>query len=192
MPHSTNLVMISGPSGSGKDSVIEGLVKRGLPIERIVTTVSRDMREGEQESKPYYFVSPEKFDQLIKENKMAEWAVIFGKKCGTTKKELARVKKQKGKIGIWKTDWQGVVSAKKLIPDILVIFILPPDVETLADRLAKRGRETREQIAKRLSQKEWEQYSNLYDYEIINEEDKLEQTIDKVINILKQERYINN
>lgn len=189
MSHSTNLVMISGPSGSGKDSVIAGLLERGLPIERIITTVSRDRREGEAEGSPYYFVSPEKFDQLIKEDKMAEWAVVFGKKCGVSKQELERVKNATGKIGIWKTDWQGAATAKKLIPDILVIFILPPSVESLAERLAKRGRETKQQILARLNEKEWENYNKLANYQIINKEGELEKTIKQVLDILKKEGY---
>ena len=183
MKRSTNLVIISGPSGSGKDSVIEGLVKARLPIERIITTVSRDRRPGEAEGKPYYFVSEQKFDELIKKNKMAEWAIVFAKK------ELGRVKNLPDKIGVWKIDWQGAVTAKKLIPDILVIFIMPPAVQALVERLVKRGRETKEQILARLNAKEWKNYDKLADYQIINEEDKLEQTIRQVIDILKKEGY---
>ena len=191
MKHSTNIVMISGPSGSGKDSVIDGLKEKGIPIERVITTTSRQIRPKESNGKPYYFISSQDFDKLIQENKMVEWAPVYDQKYGTTLKELERVKKLKNKIGVWRTDWQGVVAGKKLIPDILTISILPPDFETLINRLTKRGSETKEQIEKRMNPKERRKYeTDLFDYKVTNEENKLDETIDKITDILKKESHL--
>lgn len=189
MKRSTNLIIISGPSGVGKDAVIEGLFKRGLPLERVITTTTRDIRAGESQGSPYYFIDDPKFSALVDSGEILEHAEVFGKKYGVTKKEIERVKKMAGKTIIWKIDWQGAANAKNLIPDILVIFIMPPSIEALAERLARRGRETKEQILARLNEKEWENYNKLADYQVINEEGGLEETINKVIDILREEGY---
>lgn len=186
MKRSTNLIIISGPSGSGQDSVIQGLVARGLPIERVITTVTRPPRPGESAGKPYYFIAPEKFDELIKNNQLAEWALVYGNKYGVTKQELERVKSLKDKIGVWKMEWHGVVAAKALYPDILAIMIAPPSLETLVERSEKRGEQNRHEIEDRLAfSREMLQHKDLYNYVVVNEEGKLEQTISQVIDIIK-------
>lgn len=187
MKRSTNLIVISGPSGAGKDAVIDGLFGRGLPLGRVITTTSRDIRAGESQNNPYYFVGEEEFSRLIANGEMLEHAEVFGKKYGVTKKEIERVKKMAAKTIIWKIDWQGVANVKNLIPDILAIFIMPPSPEILAERLAKRGRETKKQILARLNEKEWKNYNKLADYQVVNAEGKLEETINKVAEILNKE-----
>lgn len=191
MKRSTNLVIISGPSGSGKDAVISGLVERGLPIERVITTVTRPKRPGESEGNPYYFVDEPAFKELIAKNALAEWAQVDNDKYyGVTKTELERVKALKDKIGIWKIEYKGVASAKRMIPDILAILIAPPNLEALAERSYERGQQTDSEIQDRLHySQEFMKHKNLYNYVVVNEEGKLEQTIDKVIEILEQEGY---
>ena len=99
MSHSTNLIIISGPSGSGKDAVINGLIERGLPIERVITTVTRPKRPGETDGQPYYFIDEPGFKKLIAKNSLAEWAQVDnGKYYGATKSELERIKALKDKI----------------------------------------------------------------------------------------------
>lgn len=187
MKRSTNLIIISGPSGSGQDSVIQGLVKRGLPIERVITTVTRPARPGESEGKPYYFIAAEKFDELTKNNELAEWALVYGNKYGVTKKELERVQNIKSKIGIWKMEWHGVVAAKKMIPDIPAIMIVPPSLETLVERSEKRAEQNQEEIEARLAfSREMLQHKDLYDYVVVNGEGKLEQTVNQVIDIINK------
>ena len=98
MKHSTNLIIISGPSGSGKDSVIEGMAKRGLPIERVITTVTRPKRTGESEGNPYYFVSDAVFRAMMQKGELAEWAEVDnGRLYGVANKELERVKNMREK-----------------------------------------------------------------------------------------------
>ncbi|OJI06888.1 hypothetical protein BK004_01985 [bacterium CG10_46_32] len=192
MNHTTNLVIISGPSGGGEDSVIESLIKRGLPIERVVTTVDRPMRPGESEGHPYYFKSRKEIDSMIANDEFAERAEVYGSKRGATKKELERVMALKNKIGIWKMDWKGSQTAKKEYPDALAIFITAENIDKLIERLKKRG-DAPEYIQSRIEYtKEYYDNKGIYDYEVINEEGKLEQTVDKVIAILKKESYLDN
>jgi len=190
---STNLVIISGPSGSGKDVVIEGLAKNNIPIERVITTVTRSKRKGESEGKPYHFTSQEHFKELIEKNKLAEWAEVDNAQyAGVTKEELDRVKAQKNKIGIWKIEYKGVRSVKQIMPDVLAIFIEPPDINILAEHSRKRGKQTQAEIQDRLAySKEFLEHKDLYDYSVVNEENKLDQTIKKVIDILKKEGFIH-
>jgi len=191
MKHSTNLVIISGPSGAGEDSVIEELIKRGLPIERPVSTVARPKRAGESEGKPYHFVTKKEFDDLIKQNKMAEWAIVYNSQVGITKQELERVKNMKNKIGIWKIDWKGVISAKKMIPDILAIFVTAESIDELIKRLKKRG-DSEKIIKSRVDYtRKYYKNKNVYDYEVINKQGKLEKTVDEIIGILKKESFIS-
>lgn len=187
----TNLVIISGPSGAGEDSVIEGLRERNIPIKRVITTVTRNMRPKEKQGKPYYFVSMKKFENMIQNNELAEWAQVYDSKRGATKKELERIQTQKDKIGLWKIDWHGVKTAKELFPDILAIMISVPDIDELVERLEDRG-DPKQNIQSRIDfTKEWLEHKNIYDYEVINKENKLNQTIDKVIEILKKEGFID-
>jgi len=191
MPHSTNLIIISGPSGSGKDAIINGLIERGLPVERVVTTITRPKRPGETDGHPYYFIDEQTFKELIAKDELAEWAQVDnGKYYGVTKSELARVKALKDKIGIWKIEWKGVQAVKKTMPDVLAILIEPPSIDTLVERSAKRGAQTEQEIQDRISySQEFLKHRDLYDYSVVNEEGKLEQTIDKVVEILKKEDY---
>ena len=194
MKRSTNLVIISGPSGSGKDAVIEGLAKNGVPIERVVTTVTRPPRQGESEGRPYYFASQEHFKELINSNQLTEWALVDnGRYAGVTKTELERVLAQKTKIGIWKIEYKGVRTAKRMMPDVLAILIEPPDINALAKRSLKRGKQSESEIAERLAySKEFLKHKNLYDYSAVNEEGKLDQTIKEVRGILKKEGFLDN
>lgn len=190
MNHSTNLVIISGPSGAGEDSVIDGMRERNIPIERVVTTVTRDMRPKEKQGKPYYFVLMEEFNKMIDNDELAEWAEVYDSKRGVTKKELDRVIQQKDKVGIWKIDYKGLERAKQIYPDILSIFITA-DLDDLIARLEKRGDD--ESIIKERIEytKEYLSHADEYDYTVKNEQGKLDKTIDQVIDILKKEGFID-
>ncbi|MAG28897.1 hypothetical protein CL632_02000 [bacterium] len=191
MTRSTNLVIISGPSGAGEDSVIEGLIKRGLPIERVITTVDREMREGESEGNPYYFKSRKEIEKMIENDEFAEWAEVYGSKRGATKKELERIQLMKDKVGIWKIDFKGLETAKKVFPDILSIFITA-DLDDLINRLKKRG-DDENTIQERIKYtKEYLSHADEYDYTVMNEENKLDEAINQTIEILKKEGLVDN
>jgi guanylate kinase len=180
-----NLFILSGPSGAGEDSIIEGL-RKIFSIEKIITTTTRDMRPGEVEGKDYYFISKGDFLKKIKENGFFEWAEEDnGQLYGGTLKEIERVKNS-GQVGIWKIDYKGVISAKKLIPEAVSIYIHIP-LNEIRERLIKRGTASPEFIKSRLEYaKGWEENKNIFDYKVENIKNKLPQTIEKVANIIKK------
>src|SRR3989339_117097 len=179
----TIFFIISGPSGAGEDSVIEGL-KDKIKYERVITTVTRGKRIGEREGFPYYFVSRKKFESMIKKDAFIEWADVYGDYRGATKKEIERLNK-KNALALWKVDFQGVETIKKKIPGVLSVLILPPSLKVLEERLIKRKTDTPETIKKRLPfTKKWLKQRKSYDYTVINEENKLKETIDRVLRIL--------
>src|SRR3989344_41352 len=110
----TSLIIISGPSGSGEDSIIEGL-KEYFPLERVITTTTRQMRRTESEGNPYYFISTEEFADRVDRGDFFEYAQQYNDHFyGVTFAEIERVKNS-GKIGIWKIDYKGVIKVKELM-----------------------------------------------------------------------------
>ncbi len=181
-----NLIIISGPSGAGEDSIIDGLAEM-MPIERVITTTTRQMRPGESEGRPYYFISKEEFQKGIDNNEFFEWAQEYNDNFyGVTEKELKRVMKS-DKIGIWKVEYKGVIAAKKKIPGIKAVFINAP-LKQIEARLRKRDNLSQDYIEERMQYtKEWLKHKDIYDYEINNEDGKLQESIQKLFNIIKNE-----
>ena len=181
---SNNIFIISGPSGAGEDSVIAGL-KKILPIEQIITTTTRPMRPRESQKNPYYFISKNEFNKLIKNNNLFEYAKEYND-CyyGVTNTEIKRVQNSK-KIGIWKIEYKGVIFAKKNLPYIIAILINAP-LNILEKRIKNRTNIPKQYLKERmLYTKKWLQHKNIYDYEIINQEGKLNQTIKKIAKIIR-------
>jgi len=185
----SNIFILSGPSGAGEDSIIEGL-RNYLPIERVVTTTTRSMRLGESSSNPYYFISREEFQKKIADNELAEYAQEYNDNFyGVTKEELERVQSagwRTGRIGIWKIEYKGVMTAKEKFPEIKSIYIAPPSLEILKRRIMKRDNVSEEYVNERMEYtKEWMLHENIYDFKVVNEEGKLDEAIQKVAEIIK-------
>lgn len=180
-----NIFIISGPSGAGEDSVIDGLEKI-LPIERVITTTTRQMRPGETSGKPYYFISHKDFTELIKQKKFLEYAEEYNDNYyGVTHNEINRVK-MSGKIGLWKIEYKGVITAKKLMPEITAIFIGAP-LKILEKRIRKRDNVTEKFVQERLRYtKEWLKHLDIYDHLVENKEGKLNLTIKQVAEIISK------
>jgi guanylate kinase len=181
----SNIFIISGPSGSGQDSVIKGLKKEfDFDLDKIITTTTREMRPEDAEGISYYFISKEEFEKKIKENKFFEYALEDnGNYYGGTYAELERVKKTQKPV-IWKIDYKGVLNAKKILPEAKSIFIYIP-FELIRKRLKNRG-ESEEVIKSRLKYaKGWYENENAFDFKVINEEGKLDETVQKVAEIIK-------
>jgi len=181
---SSNLFIISGPSGAGEDSIINGL-KKIFDIEKIVTTTTRPQRVGEIHGQHYYFSDKEVFQKNITNNNFFEWAEQDGGNLyGVTFEEIERVKNS-GKIGIWKIDYKGVINAKKIIPEIPVIYIEVPLVQ-LGERIKKRDNASEEFIQRRLEYATgWHTIKHLYSYTINNEDGKLEEAIAHAAEIIR-------
>jgi guanylate kinase len=179
------LFIITGSSGVGKDTVIEGLQKSGLEFAWVVTTTTRAMRVGESEGHPYYFVSREKFEEMIKNNELFEYADVYGNYYGGTFKEVEQ-KLSENEIVFLKIDPTGVATVKSKLPEVFTIFIAPPSLETLKNRLINRGTDSPEAIEKRLAQVQKEmELAKDFDVTVINEEGRLEETADKVKKIIE-------
>ena len=179
------LFIISGPSGAGEDSIIQGL-KAKIKINKVITTTTRKNREEEIDGVDYYFVSKEEFKKNIDEGKMAEYAVHYnGNYYGVTKKELSRV--QSGdSVGIWKIDYKGVEKAKEMFPGIIAIFIMAESIDVLRQRLRDRSDVTEEYIQERMKYtEEWLDHSNIYDYTVINKQNRLDDAVADVESIIK-------
>jgi len=184
----SNIFIVSGPSGAGEDSVIEGL-KKILPIEKIITSTTRKIRPGEIRGVNYYYISEEEFKEKIKSDALAEWAQEYNANFyGVTKEELERVKNS-GKIGLWKIEYKGVLTAKTKFPEIKSIYIAPPSLEILRQRIIRRDPSVSEQYLNERTEytREWMKHEDIYDYKVVNEEGQLEETIQKVAEIIKKE-----
>lgn len=184
-----NIFIISGPSGSGQDSIIEGL-RRDFEIERVITTTDRPMRLGEGQGYPYYFISTDEFQQKIVDGAFLEYAQEYnGRYYGVTAAEIERVSRS-GKIGIWKIEYQGVLTAKKLFPGIVAIMINTPDLGTLERRIRGRDKNRSEKyIRERMEYtREWLKHKDIYDYEVINADGHLGLAIDEVARIIRKYR----
>ncbi|MBL7058319.1 hypothetical protein ISS03_03205 [Patescibacteria group bacterium] len=180
-----NLFIISGPSGAGEDSIIQGLIKNGVILERVITSTSRNMRSGEVNGNPYYFLSREDFKKKIDNSEFFEWAKEYNNNYyGVTNDEIKRVERC-GKVGIWKIGYKGVRTAKKLLPDIKAILINAPLIQIEARIRARDKGVSDEYIAERMMYtKEWLEYKYLYDYEVVNSNGNLDKSIQAVMEIL--------
>ncbi len=178
------IFLISSPSGGGEDSVIEGL-KKHINFNRVITIVTRPKLKGEKMGKPYYFVNEKHFQKLIKTKRLIEWARVYGNFRGCTKNEIARLLK-KSKPIIWKVDWQGVVTIKKLFPESISIFIAPPSYQALEKRLIARGPASIEDIKKRKKfTQHWLTKKHIYDHIIQNPDGELKETVKKISSVIR-------
>jgi guanylate kinase len=181
------LVIISAPSGGGKDVVIDRLVKKLDDAVVYVTATSRKPRPAEIDGKHYYFYSPEKFREEIEAGNFLEWSMVHGEFKGVRRDVLGDTLRNH-KIVIVKPDPQGMRKIKSQLPEALTIFIMPPSVESLKRRLVSRGTETPEQREIRLRNAEIEMAAAPeYDYVVVNEDGKIDETVDQIAEIIKKE-----
>ncbi|MBQ8132071.1 MAG: guanylate kinase [Bacilli bacterium] len=181
------VIVISAPSGAGKDTVVKELMKNNPNSRWVsVSATSRAPREGEQEGVDYYYLSKEEFEQKIEEGFFLEYTNYAGNYYGTPKKYIQE-KVAQGTDVILIIEIEGAANIKKLIPEAVFIFIMPPSLKELVRRLKKRGTETDEKILKRFhtAYKEINEVTK-YNYVVVN--DKLEDAVNKVESILNAEK----
>jgi guanylate kinase len=163
------IFVITGPSGCGKTTLVRQVLENVENVRFSVSHTTRQKRNSEQEGKDYYFVTKSEFEQMIKEEKFVEWAVIHGDHYGTSKREIEK----KGTMGdlLLDIDVQGAEQIRSKLKRGVFIFILPPLFEELKARLEERGQESLDSIEKRLetARKEIRFYPN-FDYIIINDQ----------------------
>jgi guanylate kinase len=181
------LVIVSAPSGGGKDTVIDRLVRKLEDAVVYVTATSRKPRPGEIPGTHYYFYSPEKFREEIEEGNFLEWSMVHGEFKGVRRDVLGDTLRDH-RIVIVKPDPQGMRKIKSQLPEALTIFIMPPSVEALKRRLVHRGTETPEQREIRLRNAEIEMAAAPeYDYVVVNEDGKIDETVDQIAAVIRKE-----
>ena len=186
MEENRKVIIFSAPSGSGKSTIIGHLLKRVPGLEFSISATSRKPRQGEQDGKDYYFLTEEDFKQRVSEDKFVEWVEVYQGTCyGTLKSEIERIW-DKGNTVIFDVDVLGGVSLKKIFGEkALSIFIQPPSIEVLEQRLRNRDTQPEQSLRKRIERAEMElQYSNQLDVVVVND------NLDTAIN--ETETIVNN
>jgi len=180
------LVVLSGPSGSGKDTVLGEYLQNNPQIKKSISMTTRAIRDGETDGIDYIFVSEEKFDECIENGKMLEY-VKYSTSCYGTPKGPVDNWLNEGKTVILKIEVYGASNIRKLYPDAVLVFITPPSIEVLEKRLRRRGSENEEDLQSRLkiATDELKKIPD-YDYIIIN--DELEKCVDDFSTIIKAEQ----
>jgi guanylate kinase len=182
------LVVISGPSGVGKDSVLSRMRVRGVPFHFVVTATSRAIRPGERDGYDYHFVTKQRFEQLIQDDELIEWAEVYGQYKGVPKFEV-RQALASGKNVVLRLDVQGAATIRRLAPDSVLIFVMPGSLDELRERLEVRKTEDPGEIERRLGivRQELEQIDN-FDYVIVNRHDELDYAVDQIVAIVMAEQ----
>lgn len=188
-PSGPLLIVVSGLSGAGKDTVVQRMQERGLPFHFVVTATTRAPRPGETNGKDYWFVSREEFERMLAQNELLEHAIVYGDHKGVPRAEVQGALAT-GKDVVMRLDVQGAETVHRLIPDALLIFITTPSEEELVQRLNARETETPESLAVRVATAREElKHVGAFDYVIVNRDLCLDDTVDTVRAIIEAEHH---
>lgn len=183
------LLVISGPSGVGKDATLQALKRHDLPLHYVITATTRLPRDGEVDGKDYFFYTKDEFLQMIEEGEFLEHAVVYEDFKGIPKQQI-REAMQSGLDVILRVDVQGAAKLRELCPDAVLIFLLPSSNEEWHDRLNHRQSETAQSMKVRQETVRRElEYLPMFDYMVVNEHNKLEEAVDTIIQIINVEHH---
>jgi len=183
------LIVISGPSGVGKDSVICCMRDRGLPFHFVVTATTRPPRPGEVHGEDYFFHSKDEFAEMIEKGELLEYAIVYNDYKGVPKQQV-RAALATGKDVVMRVDVQGADSVRKLAPEALLIFLTTEDEDELVNRLraAKRGVAEDLNLRIAMARQELKQIGR-FDYVVINRENQLDETVHTIQAIISAEHH---
>ncbi len=182
------LIVLSGPSGAGKDAVLARMRELRCPITFITTSTTRPKRATETDKVDYCFVSKEEFQDLIQRNELLEWARVYENFYGVPKRDV-RSSLSAGKDVIVKVDVQGAATIKKMVPQALFIFLSPPSLAELFTRLEQRHTESAESLAirERTAEAELKELP-LFDYLVISRHNKVDEAVADIMAIIRSEK----
>ncbi len=182
------LVVVSGPSGVGKDAALKRMRDLNYPFYFLVTNTTRVRRADEIEGVDYHFITKEQFADMERSGEFLEHASVYGYDYGNSRREV-REALDRGQDVILRIDVQGAATIKKLVPDAIFIFMLPPSIEKLEARLRKRRTEPEDYLRLRLHAARLEMGEvDKFDYAIVNEDDALDETADLIYSIILAEK----
>jgi guanylate kinase len=180
------LIVISGPSGAGKGTLSKILLEKMPKIHYSISATTRNIREGEIEGKNYYYITKEKFKEMINQDEFLEWAKVYDNYYGTPKRKIEE-KLNKGLDVLLEIDIQGALQIKEKFPKGVFIFIIPPSIDELKKRIVERGTDSLEVIDKRMRNVQNElNFISEYDYLVVN--DVIEKAYEKLKSIIIAEK----
>jgi len=182
------LIVISGPSGVGKDSVVNCMRERGIPFHFVVTATSRPRRPHEVDGADYIFVSKDEFDRMIEQDELLEHATVYGQHKGIPKQQV-REALESGLDVVMRLDVQGARTIRGLSEDALLIFLVTQDEDELILRLKRRKTESPAALKLRLDmvQQEMQSADDIFDYCVVNADSQLETAVDTIMDIINAE-----
>jgi len=183
------LIVISGPSGVGKDSVLQSMKKRELRFHFVVTVTTRRPRQGEIEGVDYFFVSPQQYAEMLANGEFLEHASVYEDCYGIPKQQIMQAFAS-GKDVVLRVDVQGAATIRRLCPEALLIFLMPRSMAELVGRLQARKTESPEALAlrKKTAIEEMGRVSE-FDYVVVNGDGQLDGTVDNILAIIKAEHH---
>ncbi len=183
------LIVLSGPSGVGKDSVLTRMQERGAPFHFVVTATTRPMRATEINGQDYFFVGSDEFARMIEANELLEYAIVYNDYKGIPKQQV-RDALASGKDVIMRIDVQGAATIRKLIPNAVLIFLTTESEEAMVERLLARQTETPEGLKLRIATARQElKRASEFDYAVINRQSHLDETVDNILAIMVAEHH---
>ena len=181
-----NLYVVAAPSGAGKTTLVRMLLAQEPAVQLSISCTTRDPRTGEQSGREYHFIETSEFSAMVERHEFLEWAEVHGNFYGTSKKWISDQLTAEADV-LLEIDWQGAQQVRSLFPAAIGIFILPPSLEALKQRLTGRGTDSADVIARRLAAAQAEmRHVGEVDYVIIN--DQLDQALDDLRAVVRASR----
>lgn len=183
------LIVISGPSGVGKDTVLKQMKKRKLPFHFVVTATTRPPRPDEVDRVDYIFVSTEQFAEMIEKGKLLEYAIVYNDYKGIPKEQVRKALASDKDV-VMRVDVQGAASVRKLSPEAILIFLTTEEEKELVRRLELRKTESPEDLKLRIAtaRQEFKRIGE-FDYVVVNRENQLDETVDTILAIMTAEHH---
>ncbi len=190
LPHPQPLlIVISGPSGVGKDTLLQRMMERNMPFHFVITATTRPKRENEVHGKDYFFISKDEFARMIEADELLECAIVYNDYKGIPKQQV-REALASGKDVVMRINVQGAATIRKLAPEALLVFLTTASEEEMVNRLKARKSENSEGLALRIATARQElKRINEFDYVIVNSDFHLDETVDTLVAIIQAEHH---